>query len=237
MFTTLLFDLDGTLLNINMDIFLPQYFQILTQRFPNLDSDEFITHLLHSTRVMIENKDPRRTNEEVFMQEFIPRIGLPEKELQPILKDFYTNDFGSLGKYTQQEPFAQKIVELCHNKGLEMIIATNPVFPLLAMQHRLKWAGLADYPYRLITAYENMHFCKPHREYYEEILHLLARQPSECLMIGNDIEEDLAAREAGIKTFLVKDHLLDNRKEKLPYTTDYQGYLEDLYRFLKKLYT
>jgi FMN phosphatase YigB (HAD superfamily) len=145
MFTTLLFDLDGTLLNINMDIFLPQYFQILKQRFPNLDSDEFITHLLHSTRVMIENKDPRRTNEEVFMQEFIPRIGLPEKELQPILKDFYTNDFGSLGKYTQQEPFAQKIVELCHNKGLEMIIATNPVFPLLAMQHRLKWAGLADH--------------------------------------------------------------------------------------------
>ena len=127
MFTTLLFDLDGTLLNINMDIFLPQYFQILTQRFPNLDSDEFITHLLHSTRVMIENKDPRRTNEEVFMQEFIPRIGLPEKELQPILKDFILPTLEAW-ENTLSKSRLPKIVELCHNKGLEMIIATNPVF-------------------------------------------------------------------------------------------------------------
>jgi FMN phosphatase YigB (HAD superfamily) len=236
MFKTVLFDLDGTLLNINMETFLPGYFKILAQRFARqINPEEFITHLLHCTQVMIEDKDPRRTNEEVFMQEFIPRISLPPEELQPILKDFYTNDFGSLEGYTQQEPVAQKIVELCYNKGLEMVIASNPIFPLSAMKHRLRWAGLADYPYRLITAYENMHFCKPHREYYEEILHLLNRQASECLMIGNNIREDLAAEKAGIKTYLLKNHLLDNRKEKTPYNASYQGYLEDLYEFMKTM--
>lgn len=236
-FKTMLFDLDGTLLNISMDTFLPGYFKILAQRFARqINPEEFITHLLHCTQVMIEDKDPRRTNEEVFMQEFIPRTSLPPEELQSILKDFYTNDFGSLEGYTQQEPVVQKIVELCYNKGLEMVIASNPIFPLSAMKHRLRWAGLADYPYRLITAYENMHFCKPHREYYEEILHLLNRQASECLMIGNNIQEDLAAEKAGIKTYLLKDHLLDNRKEKTPYNADYQGYLKDLYEFMKTMF-
>ncbi len=236
MFKTVLFDLDGTLLNINMDTFLPGYFEILARRFARqAGPEEFVAHLLHCTQTMIDDQDPLFTNEEVFMREFIPRIGLPPEKLQPILEDFYTNDFGSLERYTRQEPLAQKVVELCFKKGLEMVIASNPIFPYLAMEHRLRWAGLADYPYRLITAYENMHFCKPHCEYYEEILGLLNRQAADCLMIGNNVREDLAAEKAGIRTYLLKDHLLDNRKDKIPYTAAYQGYLPDLYHFMKTI--
>lgn len=235
MFTTLLFDLDGTLLDIDMDIFLPRYFQILTRRFSDVIAPEkFVKHLLHSTRLMITNKDKHKTNEEVFMEEFIPRIGLPREELQSILTDIYTNDFGHLGKYTRREPLARTIINLSYKKGLELIIATNPVFPRLAIEHRLRWAGIDAFPFRLVTTYENMHFCKPHREYYEEILSLVGRKPEECLMIGNDTIEDLAAAQAGIKTFLVKDHLLDNGGKKT-LSPDYQGYLKDLYRFIKDL--
>ena len=94
------------------------------------------------------NKDPEKTNEEVFMEEFVPRIGLSREEMQPILTDFYTNDFGLLGKYTRREPLARKIINLAHEKGLELIIATNPVFP-----RRLStgYAGqVSGFPYTLI---------------------------------------------------------------------------------------
>ncbi|RJR20810.1 MAG: HAD family hydrolase [Desulfobacteraceae bacterium] len=234
MYNTLLFDLDGTLLDIDMDIFLPRYFQVLTRRFSYLISpEEFVRHLLHSTRLMIMNKDPQKTNEEVFMEDFIPRLGLPREELQPILTDIYTNDFGHLGKYTRRKPLARTIMNLSYKKGLELIIATNPVFPRLAIEHRLRWSGLEDLPYRLVTTYENMHFCKPHREYYEEVLSVAGRKPGECLMIGNDAREDLAAAAVGIKTFLVRDHILNDNKEG-PFTPDYEGYLADVYRFIEQ---
>lgn len=236
MFNVLLFDLDGTLLDIDMEIFLPRYFRALTERFSWLiKPEDFVKHLLHSTHMMIINKDPEKTNEEVFMEEFVPRIGLSREEMQPILTGFYTNDFGLLGKYTRREPLARKIINLAHEKGLELIIATNPVFPRLAIEHRMRWAGIRDFPYTLITTYENMHFCKPHREYYEEVLSLTGRKAEECLMIGNDIRGDVAAKTAGIRTFLVKDHLLDSGGEGELLTPDYQGDLADLLSFIKAL--
>jgi len=233
MFKTILFDLDGTLLDIDMDVFIPKYFNMISAKFSNLiEPHQFIEDLLYSTRLMIADKDPLTTNEEVFMNSFIPRIGISREELQPLLIDFYTNDFGQLQKYTRCEPLARKIIDWAFDKGYEVVIATNPVFPNLAIGHRLHWAGIKDYSYKLITTYENMHFCKPHQEYYEEILSFLGRKPDECLMVGNDVEEDLSAGTAGIKTYLVENYIL-NAKEHSPPPADYIGYLNDFYRFMK----
>ncbi|MGI6575263.1 MAG: HAD family hydrolase [bacterium] len=234
MYKTLLFDLDGTLLNLDIDRFLPIYFRALTTRFAHLMAPaEFIFHLMASTEAMINNKDQRLTNEEAFMLDFVPRISISREELMPILEDFYRHDFAKLADDTFFLPLAQKTVKNALEKGFEVVIATNPVFPRLAMEHRLHWAGLKDCPFRLVTTYENMHFCKPHIEYYKEILTLIGREPAECLMIGNDVQEDLVAGQIGIKTFLVKDCLI-NRLPKDP-VADYQGYLADLYRFIREL--
>lgn len=233
MFKTILFDLDGTLLDIDMDVFIPRYFDLISAKFSYLiKPHDFIEHLLFSTRLMLADKDPQKTNEQVFMNAFIPRIGISLEELQPVLTDFYTNDFGQLGKYTRREPLAVKIIDLAFKKGYEVVIATNPVFPRLAIEHRLNWAGIKDYSYKLITTYENMHFCKPHREYYEEILSVLGRKPEECLMVGNDVEEDLPAGTAGIKTYLTKNYIL-NETENSRYPADYLGYLDDFHKFMK----
>jgi FMN phosphatase YigB (HAD superfamily) len=234
MFKTILFDLDGTLLDIDMDIFIPKYFKLISTKFSDLiDPHDFIEHLLYSTRLMIADKNPQKTNEEVFMDAFIPRIGISREELQPLLIDFYTNDFGKLQKYTRREPLAAKIIDCAFKKGCEVVIATNPVFPRLAIGHRLNWAGIEDYPYSLITTYENMHFCKPHREYYDEILTVLGRKPEECLMVGNDVEEDLPAAAAGIRTYLVENYILNETEGTKP-PADYLGYLDDFYKFLKE---
>lgn len=233
MFTTVLFDLDGTLLDLDMDKFLPIYFNALTPRFNHLiKPEEIISQLLASTEVMIMNKDPKLTNQDAFMQEFLARIKIPLTDFSAILGDFYSNDFGKLGYNARQKPLAREVLKCAFSKGLKVVIATNPVFPSEAILHRLKWANIADFPYELVTTYENMHFCKPHLEYYEEILARLGQKPEECLMIGNDVQEDLPARALGIKTFLVKDHLI-NRGDKF-YQSDYEGYFDDLYRCVQK---
>ncbi|NLP18160.1 MAG: HAD family hydrolase [Firmicutes bacterium] len=234
MYRTLLFDLDGTLLDLDMNIFLPIYFRALTKRFADIiDPEEFIHSLLASTEAMIGNKDPGVTNEEAFMADFVPRVPLSKEALLPLFMDFYQNDFADLSKHSRTKPLARKTIQCALDKGLEVVIATNPVFPRLAVEQRLKWADVAGFPYRLVTSYEIMHFCKPHSEYYAEILTRLGRRASECLMIGNDVQEDLSARDVGIETFLLKDQLI-NRTNEAP-LTEFQGHMEDLYRFVQKL--
>ena len=49
-----------------------------------------------------------------------------------------------------------------------------------------------------------MHASKPHAAYYREIAGMIGCDPQECLMVGNEIKNDiLPARRAGMKTFWV----------------------------------
>jgi len=78
-----------------------------------------------------------------------------------------------------------------------------------------------------------MHATKPNPHYYQEIMEIIKVVPEHCLMVGNDVEEDLVAKTLGMQTFLVEDHML-NRKN-LPIVTDYQGKLEILLDFVSNL--
>lgn len=230
----LLLDLDGTLLPMDMDEFLGAYLRLLAGRMAGYMSPErFVSELMTSTEAMIHNLDPSRTNEDVFMADFFSRTGLPQDEVRPIFDDFYARDFRTLISYTQPSPLARAIVGEARKHGLEPVIATNPLFPLQAIQERMRWAGVADFPFSLVTAYEDMHFCKPYPQYYEEILARLGAGPEECLMAGNDIDEDLVAGRVGIRTFLVEDCLINRQGRAVE--ADYRGSLADLLAFVKEL--
>ncbi len=231
MFKTLLFDLDGTLLSLNRDEFVARYLDSIAPRFAHLlEPAVFVKKLLQSTRTMLLNREAAQTNEEVFWEDFITRTGLSREILLPVFTDYYERDFPRLQRYARPEPLARGLIEKAFLQGREVVIATNPVFPEMAIRQRLKWAGIAHLPFHLITTYENTHFCKPHPEYYAEILNLLGRRPGECLMVGNDTREDLAAARLGIATYLVKNNLINDGGE--PYEADFEGYLEDLYTFI-----
>ncbi len=92
-----------------------------------------------------------------------------------------------------------------------MAVATNPIFPEIALKKRILWAGLDPGDFALVTTYENSHFCKPNPDYYREILEKLDADPAETVMIGNDTAEDLAAQKAGIRTFIITDCLIDKK--------------------------
>jgi FMN phosphatase YigB (HAD superfamily) len=205
MINAILFDLDDTLLTTNLDAFLPGYFQALSAKLsPVVPPKPFVAALLASTRLMSSPHDPALTNQQVFEADFFPRLGVAESTLRPIFDAFYRDDFPRLRSLTSPRPEARAVVQTAFQCYRHVVIATQPVFPLVAIQQRLDWAGVADLPYRLVTSYENMHSCKPMPEYYLEIASFLGCPPEECLMVGNDRSQDIEpALGVGMATYWI----------------------------------
>lgn len=235
MIRAILFDLDGTLVHYDFDTFVKEYLVALGAKLANMvEPGRLVRQVMKSTDAMVRNLDPRKTNREVFAEDFFPAIGIPEDVLMPVFDDFYRSDFPQIKDRLgiRAHPAARRMIERLISRGLEVVIATNPVFPLIAIEERMRWGGLEGLPYRLVTSYETMHFCKPNREYYEEVLSLIGRKPEECFMVGNDVEEDLVAGTLGMKTYLVEDFLLDRGRAKNH--PDFRGTFEELVDFMER---
>ena len=232
-YRALLIDLDGTLLDIDMDRMIADYLQRLARSFTEfIAPDRFAAHLLEATAKMVRNNDPAAGNETVFFDAFCSRLGQPYDKIYPLFEKFYETEFNHLRGWSNPLPHAGAVIEAARRRNLKLVLATNPIFPLSAVEHRLEWAGLRGAGFDLITTVENMHFCKPNPEYYREIAALIGLQPGRCLMAGNDVEEDLVAAAAGMDTFLVDDFILHRRKEEEP-RCNYRGSLRDLAELLK----
>ena len=205
MINTILFDLDDTLLGNNMDSFLPAYFALLGEHASRyLPRDQFMAALQTATDAVVNNVDPTCSNREVFWHHFEQCTGLDTREVEPYLNQFYVNQFHQLEAKTEKRPFAAKLIHYCQNAGVDVVIATTPLFPRVAIEVRLAWAGLPvdQVNFDLITAYENMHAAKPQPAYYAEILAAINGVPEKVLMVGDDWENDIApAASLGIHTF------------------------------------
>lgn len=203
MINAILFDLDDTLLTTNLDTFLPGYFQALSAKLAALVPPKvLIQALTASTRLMAAPHNLALTNQQVFEADFFPRIGVPDALLRPLFDEFYRDDFPRLRSLTHPRPEARAVVQAAFRCCRHVVIATQPVFPLVAIQQRMDWAGVGDLPYQLVTSYENMHTCKPIPGYYLEIASFLGCPPAECLMVGNDPDQDIApAHDTGMATY------------------------------------
>ena len=225
----ILFDLDGTLLDTNMNVFLPHYFDALAASVIHLVPPErFIPCLTQASGIMIAN-DGRDTNEAVFARSFYPALGHAREELEPLFMDFYAKEYPKLRRYTRRAPEARLAVQAAFDQGYDVVIATNPLFPLTAVEQRLEWADVADFPYRLVTTYENSRAAKPNLLYYEQILETIGQPAEACLMVGDE-DMDMVAAHLGCLTFLVSGP----RTDLDPTTPEptYRGTLDDL----KKLF-
>lgn len=207
MIQSLLLDLDDTLLGNEVDVFMQRYFSLLsTYAGQKFDEASFLPHLMKSTRAMIQNTDPRLTNDQVFWASFEELTGGRRSDLEPFFQRFYETEFAKLKSSTARRPAAAVLVRAALERGLAVVVATNPLFPLVAIEQRLEWAGLpvSEFGFTLVTSYENMHAAKPQPAYYWEILATIGAAPHNALMVGDDWKNDIApAAEVGLFTYWI----------------------------------
>ena len=229
---TLLFDLDDTLLDTNLEAFVPAYFQALARHMASrVSPDVMVRALVQGLSLMNESKDPTRTLQEIFDADFYPQLGVPKEELIDILEEFYEDVFPTLREYTRQRQAAAALIEWALACGFRVAIATDPFFPRKATYHRLRWAGLDPEQLELISTFEHFHFSKTHPAYYAEMLGRLGWPDGPVLMVGNDLQRDLLpAHRLGLKTFLV-----DGESASSPGFEAGRGKLDDLRPWLKSV--
>jgi FMN phosphatase YigB (HAD superfamily) len=226
----ILFDLDGTLLDVDINVFLEYYIRALTAHVAHLVPPErFVPCLMQGSQVMLDN-DGHDTNQAVFAQAFFPCVGRTREELEPVFMQFYADVYPNLREHTRRKPEARLAVQTAFDRGYDVVIATNPLFPLTAVEQRMDWAGVAGYPYRLVTTYENSRAAKPNLLYFEHVLEAIGHAAEACLMVGDE-DLDMVAAHMGFTTFLVPSA----RTELEPSTPEptYRGTLADVIGLLQ----
>ncbi len=229
-----LFDLDGTLLPMDYDGFLKLYFGSLAKRMAGhgYDPEELVKNIWIGTKAMVMN-DGSCMNEIRFWDAVTEIYGEKVLKDKVLFDAFYREDFIKAKEACGFEPMAKETVDLVKELGMKVALATNPIFPLIATEQRIAWAGLKKEDFALCTTYETIGFSKPNPAYYEEIAKRLNVPPEECLMVGNDVSEDMVAEKAGMKVFLLTDCLLNKKEEDISCYP--QGGFAKLQEFLKML--
>lgn len=234
MIDTILFDLDGTLLPIEEGPFIKMYFGLLSDKFLHLGitKEKFIEAIVSGTVIMRKN-DGSKTNEDAFWDFFSQKIGYRKSDIEDIFINFYSNDFDLVKASSNENPLAKEVVKILKSKNYNLVVATNPLFPRIAVEKRIAWAGLDVNDFSFITSYENSFYSKPSLNYYENILKNINKKPEQCIMVGNDAKEDMAASKLGIKTYLLVDCLIN--LENLDISLFENGDFENFLNLVKKL--
>ena len=230
----ILFDLDGTLLPMDQDQFVKAYFGGIAKRLAphGYDPNKLIDGIWKGTGAMIKN-DGKKRNEEVFWDCFAAMFGEKARADEPYFEQFYMEDFDKVQPSCGFDPKAAPTIAALKEKGFRVALATNPIFPSIATEKRMQWAGLNKDDFELFTTYENSRYCKPNLEYYKDILAQLDVSAEECLMVGNDVSEDMVAEKLGMKVFLMPACLLNRENKNLSVYP--QGDFDDLLAFVDGL--
>lgn len=229
----ILFDLDGTLLPMDQEAFTKEYFSLLANKMAprGYEPKALVDAIWAGTGAMVKN-DGRRKNEDAFWQCFGERLGRSVLEDKPLFDEFYRNEFQQARRACGFTPKAAEAVRRAKALGYRVALATNPIFPAVATESRIRWAGLEPEDFELYTTYENISYCKPNPAYYREILSRLGLRAEECLMVGNDAAEDTAAASVGIAVFLLTDCLINKEQREL--SAYPQGSFEELTAYLER---
>ena len=229
-----LFDLDGTLLPMDQENFMKLYFGGLAKKLTpyGYEPQKLIDSIWAGTAAMVKN-DGSRTNEDTFWDIFEKSYGRPCRQDEPIFDSFYRNEFIAAKDACGYVPEAKEAVDFLKENGVTVILATNPLFPPIATENRMAWAGLSPEDFALYTTYDNSSYCKPNPKYYAEILQKINLNAEDCLMVGNDVAEDMVAETLGMKVFLLTDCLLNTKN--LDITKYPQGGFTELNAYLRSL--
>lgn len=234
--TTIMFDLDGTLLPMDFADFAKEYSYEIGKKALSIgcEPEPVVKAVWAGSKIMYKNNGIR-PNIEVFWEYFYEQLGENAQEIQAALENFYREEFNNVKKATRENPQAKMLIESLKAKGYSLIVATNPMFPQDANISRLSWIGINSENFDYITSYENSSYCKPNPKYFQEILEKTGKRPQECFMVGNDAQEDLCAIEAGIDAYLITDCLINNENRDI--SDIKKGSFEDFINYMELEFT
>jgi len=232
--TTILFDLDGTLLPMDQDAFVKAYITGLTNAAEPAGYSPMIlsASIMAGTAAMVRNTG-EKSNKEVFWDTLEKTYGMSVRNDIHLFDEFYATGFQKIKDVCGFTPKAAELIQCIKEKGYRVALATNPLFPKVATESRIRWAGLKPEDFEIYTTYENACYCKPNLNYYKNILKHLQVTPEECLMVGNDVSEDMIAEKLGMKVFLLTDCLIN--KHEADISVYHHGDMDDLFEFIDAL--
>lgn len=194
--TTVLFDLDGTLIPFDQKEFIESYLYHISNKFVPMgyDKNTLIKALWDGTGNMIKN-DGKVMNRDIFKATFTELMEKEYDEMEGDFMEFYEKEFDDVKQTLQEEVDRAGFIKTIKDQGLKVVLATNPIFPKAAIQTRLKWIGLSVDDFDYVTTFENIN-----------------SKPEESIMVGNNALEDMIVSELGVRTFLITDNLENPEK-------------------------
>ncbi len=205
MIKAVLLDMDNTLL-FNPDVAFAQNFIMLFERhFEDAGFENVRQNLRTAIQAMGSEQQGNITNLALALK----IIGKDNIDYaKQVLNTFYTDVYPNLKHCIKPVDGVAELIYRLKDMGLEIVIATNPIYPEIAIRQRMKWANLPldDDLYHLITSADIMHFAKPDPAYYAEILGRVGVEPDETLMVGDSVRNDIIpAQTIGIRTIKVEN--------------------------------
>ncbi len=206
---TFFFDLDGTLLPLDMDAFLEAYYIGITKRgvCESIHITDGMEIFQKAVYAMLAN-DGSMTNQQAFFETLEKLSGTTKLQLMPLMDDFYAGEYRAIKDCTYVEQDAVQTVKILKEKGYRLVLATQPLFPRIATNQRIEWGGLRIDDFEYISYYDNSRYCKPSHGYFTEILDKLGLSAEQCYMVGNDARDDMSAMALGFEGYLLTNHLI-----------------------------
>ena len=233
--TTILFDLDGTLIRMDQDEFIRLYFVSILDKIGRLGFDTAVVqNALEAAVVATLRNDSGLSNEQRFWQVFDETSSGLAEQLRSQIDSYYSSEFNMVVEEScEAYPRAREVLLAAKRKGMRIILATNPLFPMVATHARIGFGGMSPDDFEYITSYENSSYCKPNPAYFTELLGKLDISPEECVMIGNDTRDDFSAHALGIPVFVLTECLINKSGVDL---NDYpHGGFDELVAFIDNL--
>ncbi len=209
-YTTVFFDLDGTLLPIDTHEFMEQYFASLGKFAAEngLEPEICLHAVMDGVKAMAKN-DGTATNHDVFWKTFAKATGFDAAEMIELFTRYYAGPFCQIGEGVRPNEHSARAVNVLKKKGYRVAVTTMPMFPLEAVHERIRWAGLDPSDFEFITDYETCNAVKPMERYYNGCLKRAGVSGSEVLMVGNHTREDGWATAVGCDIYFVTDNLIE----------------------------
>lgn len=214
MLKAVVFDMDETLLSINLNAFILRYFKDVSSMLADIGRRSRGGTMARLGTILVDLNANRRsgtdnrTNLEFYRTEVERRCGICLSD--PLIYEAFTYYDREVLPYKNDDvinahamPGAHAALQAVQDAGLRCALFTNPSFPQGAIECRMGWGDLADAPFELVTHMGNTTRCKPDATYYLEQLQVMGLEPHEVLMVGNDPRRDFPSPACGIQTAYV----------------------------------